>query len=181
MTTSFPIGDNEEARLSVLKEMSILDTLEEKKFDDITALASKIFGVPTVAISLLDETRQWFKSHHGLDVCQTDRGVAFCNYTVTSDKILEITDPEADERFKSNPLVTGDFKLRYYCGAPIVIKNQSIGALCLLDYVKRNPLPDDKKEILLGLARITADMILHRHLLQKTTVLLVGSLNSTED
>lgn len=180
MSASFPISEHESSRLSVLKEMSILDTIEESKFDDITALTAMIFEVPTVTISLVDETRQWFKSHHGLSVCETERGVAFCNYTVLSDEILEVTNPMADDRFRDNPLVTGDFHLRYYCGAPIIIKGQTIGALCLLDYSDRQALSDTKRDILKGLAKITADAILNRHLLQKSTVLLTGLLTSDD-
>lgn len=181
MSSHFPVSPNEDARLSVLKEMSILDTVEEQKFDDLTGLTSKIFDVPTVTISLVDETRQWFKSHHGLAVCETERGIAFCNYTVLSDEILEVTDPFADERFRDNPLVTGEFHLRYYCGAPIIIKGQTIGALCLLDYAPRPALSQDQRDILTALAKITADTILNRHLLQKSTVLLTGLLNSDQD
>ncbi|BDW85440.1 GAF domain-containing protein [Roseicyclus marinus] len=177
MSTSFPLSPDEASRISVLKEMSILDTIEERKFDDITALTSMIFDVPSVTISLVDETRQWFKSHHGLNVCETDRGIAFCNYTVMSDQILEITDPLSDARFRDNPLVTGDFHLRYYCGAPIIIKGQTIGALCLLDYSERSALSETQRKILTGLAKIAADAILNRHLLQKSTMLLTGLLN----
>lgn len=177
MSKKFPISPKEDARLSVLKEMSILDTLEEKKFDDITNITSLIFNAPTVTISLVDEKRQWFKSHHGLDICETDRKIAFCNYTILSDEILEVHDPLNDERFKENPLVTGQFHLRYYCGAPIIIKQHTIGALCLLDYNMRKPLSTDQRTILLGLAKITADTILNRHLLQKSTILLTNSLS----
>lgn len=177
MSKSFPISPEETTRLSILKEMTILDTIEEKKFDDITAMTSHIFDVPKVTVSLIDETRQWWKSHHGLDICQTDRELAFCNYTILSDEILEVTDPLNDKRFQENPLVTGEFHLRYYCGAPIVIKGQSIGALCLLDHDIRSPLSVSQRTILSSLAKITADTIFNRYLLQKSIALLASSIN----
>lgn len=174
----FPIGENEAARLRVLTEMSIVDTIEEKSFDEMTEIISLIFKVPTVTISLLDETRQWFKSHHGLGVCETDRELAFCNYTILSDQLFEICDPLGDERFAQNPLVTGDFNLRYYCGAPIIIKGHTIGALCLIDYVQRAPLSAEGRKILSVMAKIVSDRIVSRHLLRKSTQLLAGMLGA---
>ncbi len=164
----FPVGKQEKARLNVLKEMAILDSIEEKSFDDMTEMTALIFNVPTVTISLVDETRQWFKSHFGLDACQTERKIAFCNYTVMSDEILEVTDPLNDERFINNPLVTGDLHLRYYCGAPIIIKGQTIGAFCLIDYQSRAALSAGQRKILVTLADIVAKIINSRHLLLKS-------------
>ena len=168
----FPVGENETARVSVLKEMGILDSIEEKSFDDMTEMAALIFNVPTVTISLVDETRQWFKSHYGLDACQTERKIAFCNYTVMSDQILEVTDPLHDERFANNPLVTGDLHLRYYCGAPIIVKGQTIGAFCLIDYKPREALCSDQRKILRTLADMVAKNINSRHLLLKSAGML---------
>jgi GAF domain-containing protein len=174
----FPVGDNEEKRLSVLKEMGILDSIEEKSFEEITEITALIFGVPTVTISLVDENRQWFKSHYGLDACQTDRKIAFCNYTVMSDEILEITDPLNDERFVNNPLVTGELHLRYYCGAPIIVKGVTIGAFCLIDYQPRQPLNDDQRRILTGLANIVSRTITNRHLLMKSTAIMADMMRN---
>ncbi|HSG60649.1 MAG TPA: GAF domain-containing protein [Pseudomonadales bacterium] len=174
----FPVGIHEEKRLSVLKEMGILDSFEEKSFDEITEITALIFNVPTVTISLVDENRQWFKSHYGLDACQTERKIAFCNYTVLSDVILEVTDPQNDDRFTNNPLVTGELHLRYYCGAPIIVKGQTIGAFCLIDYTPRDPLNDNQRRILTGLANTVARAISHRHLLMKSTAVMADMLRN---
>lgn len=175
---NYPIGEREQFRLKVLKEMAILDTIEEASFDEITAMTSLIFSTPTVTVSLLDEHRQWFKSHHGLDVCETERDIAFCNYTVMSDQIFEVVDPQNDTRFKDNPLVTGDFNLRYYCGAPIIVKGETIGAFCLLDYFERSPLTKDQRTILQGLANIVTEAIANRHLLKKSAAMLAEVMNN---
>jgi len=168
----FPVGPNEGKRIDVLKEMRILDSFEEASFNEITEMTSYIFGVPTVTISLVDETRQWFKSHYGLDACETDRDIAFCNFTVMSDNILEVTDPLSDERFNDNPLVVGELHLRYYCGAPIIIKGQTIGAFCLIDYENRLPLTEQQRTIFQGLANIVARTINQRHLIMKSAAML---------
>jgi hypothetical protein len=41
-------------RLRVLQSYQILDTAEEKDFDDLTDIASTICGVPIALISLVD-------------------------------------------------------------------------------------------------------------------------------
>jgi len=60
-----PPDQNDEVRLAVLNAYNILDTGEEKDFDDLTDLASAICQTPIALISLIDDKRQWFKSHKG--------------------------------------------------------------------------------------------------------------------
>lgn len=59
-----PIPENEELRLKKLYELNILDTFEEKAFDDLTQLAAQICGTPMSIISLVDSDRQFLKSHY---------------------------------------------------------------------------------------------------------------------
>ncbi|MBE0631850.1 MAG: GGDEF domain-containing protein, partial [Burkholderia vietnamiensis] len=66
---------DETARLATLHSLSILDTPPEERFDRITRLARRLFDVPIAVVSLVDEDRQWFKSHPGLDATQTSRDV----------------------------------------------------------------------------------------------------------
>lgn len=62
------LTDNEDERLDALNRLDILDTLEEQAYDDLTLLAAQICDTPIALVSLIDHDRQWFKSHHGLDV-----------------------------------------------------------------------------------------------------------------
>jgi len=48
----------EEKRLKELRSYDILDSLNEKDYEDITTLASVICDVPIVLISLVDKDRQ---------------------------------------------------------------------------------------------------------------------------
>lgn len=77
-----PLPTDEPQRLIALKRHDLLDTPPEEAFDRITRLAAGVLGMPISLITLIDETRQWFKSRHGLDAPWIQRELAFCSYTI---------------------------------------------------------------------------------------------------
>ena len=87
-----PIPDNEAQRLAALREYRILDTAAEQAYDDITALAAYVCDVPIAMISLVDESRQWFKSKLGLNQRETPRDVAFCAHAILQTEPLIVRD-----------------------------------------------------------------------------------------
>ena len=71
-----PKSDNEGSRLDTLRDLNILDTSAEERFDRLTRLAKRLFGVPIALVSLVDDDRQWFKSCQGLDASETPRDIS---------------------------------------------------------------------------------------------------------
>jgi diguanylate cyclase (GGDEF)-like protein len=152
-----PIPANESTRLNTLQALSILDTPAEERFDRLTRLAKRIFGVPIALVSLVDENRQWFKSCVGLPVNETSHDVSFCAHAILHDDILMVPDTLMDERFQDNPLVTGDPGIRFYAGCPLTVPNGSkLGTLCLID-VKPRGLDEEDRALLHDLGRMAGE------------------------
>ncbi|CAG9255705.1 diguanylate cyclase [Burkholderia cepacia] len=158
-----PKPANEAARLDTLHSLSILDTPPEERFDRLTRLARRLFNVPIALVSLVDDDRQWFKSHAGLDVTQTSRDVSFCSHALLADNTMVIQDALNDDRFHDNPLVTGAPGIRFYAGRPLVAPNGApIGTLCLIDTRPRS-LEADELALLGDLAHMTEREIAALH------------------
>ena len=144
---------NEAQRLAALREYRILDTAVEKAYDDITALAAYICDVPIALISLVDESRQWFKSRLGLRRQETPRDVAFCAHAILQTEPLIVRDAMEDERFADNPLVLGGPHIRFYAGFPLTTpEGLALGTLCAIDRKPRQ-LSTEQQRAMQALAR----------------------------
>lgn len=143
---------DEQARLETLRSLSILDTPPEERFDRLTRMAKRLFGVPIALVSLVDENRQWFKSCFGLSVSETSRDISFCGHAILGKDVFIIPDTLADERFADNPLVLNDPYIRFYAGCPLRTPNGSkLGTLCIIDRQPRS-FGKDELEALIDLA-----------------------------
>ena len=166
--------NNETERLEALYSYSILDTLPEGQYDNITRLAAQICHTPVSQITLVDSNRQWYKSNYGTDVQNVPRDVGFCAHTINEESgLLIIPDMSIDDRFKENPLVKDDPKVAFYAG--ICIKTPSghpIGSLCVIDLQPKelNPFQVDALTTL-------ADVIIQLFELNKTQ----KSLNASKE
>lgn len=133
------LPNNESQRLAHLRALKILDTTPEARFDNITQLASEVFGVPVALISLIDENRQWFKSSCGLDAAETSRDISFCGHVVESGEAMVVKDASQDERFSDNPLTAdSDKPVMFYAGAPLSVNGLVLGTLCVIDHEPRD-------------------------------------------
>lgn len=151
------IPDNETERVKALHRYEILDTRPEGTFDRVTAIVARLLQVPIAVVSLVDDNRIWFKSRHGLDVQQIDRSPGLCASAILSPDIYVVTDASQDERSAKNSLVTSEFGLRFYVGAPLQTHDgYSLGTLCAISKQPRSISPQEM-EILNDLAGIVMD------------------------
>ena len=155
-----PIPDNEADRLQVLRELLILDTPPEERFDRIVEFAAEEFGVPIALISLVDDNRQWFKARFGLAVCETDRKSSFCGHAIHVSEVMVVEDATQDPRFADNPMVLGPPNIRFYAGAPLEVRpGVRIGTLCLIDR-RRRTLDETDLAILMSLRDLAVSELL---------------------
>jgi signal transduction histidine kinase/ActR/RegA family two-component response regulator len=150
---------NEEERIEALKSYEILDTPNEKEFDNLLELASLLLDVPMASITFVDTERQWFKSKIGLDVDETTRKDSFCQYTIQLDssEVLIVEDATLNVLLKDSALVTGKPHIKFYAGVPLVNQDGfSLGTLCVLDN-KPHQINEKQKK---GL-KLIADQILN--------------------
>lgn len=131
-----PIHHNEDARLEALRKYEILDTSDESAFDDLAMLAASVCGTVVAGISLVDESRIWFKARRGLEFRDADREEFFCAHAILRpEQTLVVPDASSDPRFSDNPLVRGRSQFRFYAGAPLVTSEGfSLGALFVIDH-----------------------------------------------
>jgi signal transduction histidine kinase len=142
----------EQQRIAALNEYAIDYGLREKQFDEITKLAAIVCDKPIALITFLDEDTQWIKSTMGFSASCTDRELAFCNKTIQGEEILEIENAETDNRFNTNPFVTGEPFIRFYAGAPLTTPDGlQIGSLCVID-TRPGKLTEQQREALTTLS-----------------------------
>lgn len=138
------IPSDEVHRLETLRSLNILDTPPEERFDRLTRTAKRLFGVPIVQFTLVDENRQWFKSCVGLNVQETPRDISFCGHAILDNSLFIIPDATKDKRFADNPLVLNDPHIRFYAGCPLKAPNgKKIGVLCIADREPRSFTAED--------------------------------------
>jgi hypothetical protein len=172
--TIAPIPADEEARLSALDELRLLDTEAEPVFDRITAKLARVFEVPVALITLVDRDRQFFKSQVGLPEVlararQTPRNVSACGHVVAKNQVMVIEDLARDRRFANNPLFK-EHGIRFYAGVPLLAPNgQPIGSLCLMD-LKPRQLSEREKRLLVEYANDVMEEIAKRATLRQSKV-----------
>lgn len=157
-TSTPPIPANETARLAALHRYKILDTPPEAAFDRITTLAARLFNTPTALISLVDESRVWFKSCVGFNAREVPRDASFYSFVVLTGEPLIIPDARLDDRFAANPFVQRESGIRFYAGAPLLSRDGfNLGTLSLLDSQPHDPLTTEQQATLVDLAAMVVD------------------------
>jgi sigma-B regulation protein RsbU (phosphoserine phosphatase) len=154
------VPPDEAERIAAVRRFEILDSPPDGAFDRITALAARSFGVPISIVSIVDTDRIWFKSRHGLpDVSEIGRDPGLCASAILGSDPWVVTDAPADPRTLANPLVAGEFGLRFYAGVPLTTHDgYNLGTLCVLDTQARE-VTEDELALLTDLAALVVDQM----------------------
>lgn len=143
-----PFPACEPTRLAALEKIQLLDTPLEERFERITRLVCRLLSVPRASISLVDESRQWFKSIQGSAVTETPRAISFCGHAILSDEVMIVPDAKNDIRFHDNPLVTAADGIVFYAGHPLRTSDGNrVGVLCAIDTKSHDFSADDRRTL----------------------------------
>ncbi|CAD7942949.1 unnamed protein product [Amoebophrya sp. A25] len=166
------LPSDEEARLHLMEALPALrpgefdNQEQEQQCDEVVAMISHFFDTPIALISVVGGQYQWWKSCIGqLGSDHTSREVSFCAHTLlpSTPEILYVPDATRDPRFKNSPLVLGEPFIRFYCGAPIVVRGTRVGALCVIDTVPREDVDEEKVKVMFlrNFADLVASILTH--------------------
>ena len=160
--TPAPIPADEDERLSALRELLLLDTPPEERFDRLARFVAEQLDVPIALLTLVDGQRQWFKARVGIEATETPRDISFCGHAIMKNDLFIVEDASRDPRFSDNPLVTGEPHIRFYAGAPLSAPGgHRIGTLCVIDTVPRTLGPVELS-ILEALRRLANETVAGR-------------------
>lgn len=182
-----PLPTNEAERLKALRSYDIIESGQEKNFDELAELASYICGTPHGLITFIEEERQFEKSYTGMKQVENSRprSESVCQYTILQNDILEVRNMAESEIFKYNPLVKGDPNLRFYAGMPLSNGDGlNLGALCVID-TKERQLDDEQKNALRIIAKqVMQQLEIRKHnanLKKEVETLLEERIKETKD
>ncbi len=133
-----PLPEDEAARQAAVERLGLLDTPVEERFDRHARIAAAALDAPIALVTLIDNDRQWYKSHIGFDFSETSRDMGFCSHAILEDDPLVVNDALQDDRFADNPVVVGDPHVRFYAGIPLhAADGARVGAFCIVDQKPR--------------------------------------------
>lgn len=148
---------NDIERLKALLSYEIMDTPAEENFDNLAKLVSIICNTPAAIISFIDDKKQWYKAKLGTRDNEVPYEETICQYVISDQNLLEITNTLEDERLINNPHVHKENGVRFYIGVPLISDNgHTIGTVCTFDGVTKK-LTDDQKNAL----KIIANQVMH--------------------
>lgn len=159
-----PKPRNEKERLLAVRASGILD-IENKDadehFDLLTSICATALRVPMCLVTIAGKYKQVFRANIGLDATETKRESSFCGWTLLpkEPKVLVVEDAMQDFRFQTNELVLGPPHLRFYAGAPIIVRGVRFGSFCVLDTKPRHDMSGEDLNLLTRLADACAKTI----------------------
>ncbi len=160
MRLTTPTRNEAEAKRLAILDQYPLDRSDENRLNRIARLAAEICNAPIGLVSIVEENRQVFIGRSGLDVCETEREHSFCEHAMGQSQAMVVNDATRDDRFATNPLVTGDLGIRFYAGQPLVSpEGQPLGALCVIDHAARDGLTPLQADSLATLGEVVMSLL----------------------
>lgn len=159
---SIPLPLNDQERIERLLQLcpDLLSERTDVALQGVVELAAMVCATPTALVTFVGEDTQYFRAQTGMAGSSTPREVSFCTWAILDDEPFIVPDATIDDRFSSNPLVTGDPHIRFYAGIPLVTSDGRfpLGTICVIDDRPRE-LDTAQLEILSALASTVINIV----------------------
>ena len=154
------IPPNEEDRLQNLNKYKILYTKSEPIFDQLAAITVTMLNTPIAMINFVARHKVWTKANQigeaGLEI---DRQSCLCSLTILNERVTVFEDITKELYLISNPLLAGEFDLKFYAAAPIVTKEGfNIGSVCIMDRIARTFSMSEQKKLAWVASMVSVEM-----------------------
>ncbi|GGT01325.1 sensor histidine kinase [Planobispora rosea] len=168
-----PADENE--RLCELEELEATEELPEPRFSAIAAAAARVCSTPIALVNLVGADSQHFKGSSGVTATGMDRADSwFCPHTIAARRLLEVHDADADPRFRDTPIVAGEWRVRFYAGAPMISsRGHALGTVCVMDHRPRRLSPE-QHQMLTVLAENAALLLEAHHQVRRADRIIHG-------
>ena len=159
------------SRLAAVRATELLDTPAEDAFDRLSGLARTLLNAPFAFVTIVDETRSFWKSCLGVDAVdlvdrQNPVEESFCQYVINTDRPLIVNDARLNPMTSSNPSIE-KMGVLAWAGFPVrSIAGDVLGTFCVVDTVTRE-WTDDEVTTLEALAGAVEGEIRLRTLLER--------------
>jgi GAF domain-containing protein len=128
------IPANDQQRLEALWRLKLTELIPEGYFKKLAHIMARTFNTPIGLVSLVKEHSVEFIGNYGMeDTKEVSRGISLCSLAILDDAPTVFEDAVNEPCLLANPLVTGEFGLRFYAGAPIIMSDGfALGTACIV-------------------------------------------------
>jgi len=155
-----PLNERERARIAHLLRLGAIDEAPNALLNELAEVAALSLDCPIAIISLVAKDQIWLKASpgiEGLDRLARDEGL--CGSAVMQDDPWVVENAAIDVRTLANPLVAGDFGLRFYAGVPLKGSDgHNLGMLAVIDAQPRS-VSERELSILKKLSEVIVHLI----------------------
>ncbi|WP_210438789.1 sensor histidine kinase [Nocardioides xinjiangensis] len=175
------MDDVERLSQDKVEQYDVLHAPPSADLQALVDLAAQVAGAPMAAINLLTSTEQHMIATSGIGPSVCAREDSMCAVVATDPGPVVVPDATVDDRFSSNPFVTGVLdRFRFYASAPLVAPDGvPVGRLCVFDHQPRE-LDQRQQETLVVLADRVMD-VLELRLRTRQLEASLGELTAVRD
>ena len=122
------------ARLDAVARSGLIDSRREATFDELTRLAAELLGAPFAFVTVVDDSRSFWKSAHGIVDGTRANSVSdsFCQYVIERGDELIVGDAVHHPTTASNPSIE-TMGVKAWAGCPVVLDGETLGTFCVVD------------------------------------------------